>query len=485
MCWMLATAGCAQPTEEVCRTVGRDGALVQSVDHVLSIAISPEALDEDVEICIAPSEAPPMVAGPAYRVKPSIALHFAATVTYRGALPDDVSMTNVGRIDERDFEQGKGRWRSLAGCRVEPEQQLVRCMDEELAAFYGLLDEFIGNTADSVADSIGSEEVTTDDPSATTMTTTMTTSVSTETGDTEDPIVYPPECDTLFAGPFEAMPLGMLFTAEAPNNGAEDIAMDGNGGFVGRSGNSLRRIDMATLDAAPLENAATFTTTTLGLRYTAGGDLVMLQRADNTIEIMHPDGTVDTPITGLGLPNAVFVDTTGIVWYSEFTAGTVSRWDLPAGGQPTVVGTVSGANGVVFDPLRSILFFVGYNEGQLWRAPINPDGTAGTAVMVTELTGFSDGVAMDVCGNLYVVDQGGAADLATAGNTSRLDRVHMDDGGALVGAVEEIATFPESQIANVVFGDGAFSTTVFLSGLPGAVFSIDLQIEGAPTPTTP
>jgi hypothetical protein len=309
-----------------------------------------------------------------------------------------------------------------------------------------------------------------------------TTPPTTDTGDTEDPIDYPPACDTLFMGPYDVMDRGTPFMAVPPDNGPEDIAMDGAGGFVGRSGTSLRRVDLATFDFEPLMNAPSFDTTTLGLRYAANGDLVMLQRADNAIDIMHPDGTVDRALMGLGLPNAVFVDTAGVAWYSEFTAGTVSRWDMV--GEPVVVGSVSGANGVVFDPLRSMLFFVGYNDGQLWRVPIGGDGTAGTAAMVTELMGNSDGVAMDECGNVYVVDQGGAGGLDTVGNTSRLDRVFMDDAG-MVASVEQIATFPDSQLANVVFGDGDFATTAFLVGLPGAMFSIDLQIEGAPTPVTP
>ena len=416
-----------------------------------------------------------MVAGPAYRVKPSVPLHFAATVTYRAVLPAVTDMINVGRIDEEDFSADKGRWQSLDGCRVEPDQQLVRCVDDELPAFYGLLDEYIGNTADSIADTAGSSAATSDDTNAT-ITTTMTTSMTTAHRRYHGVIDYPPECDTLFVGPYDVVDRGTPFMAVPPDNGAEDIAMDGAGGFVGRSGNSLRRVDLATFDFEPLANAPSFTTTTLGMRYMANGDLVMLQRADNAMDILHPDGSLDRVLMGLGLPNAVFVDTSGVLWYSEFTAGSVSRWDRAGGGQPVVVGNVSGANGLVFDPLRAMLFFVGYNDGQLWRTPIGPDGTGGEAALVTELDGFSDGVAIDVCGNVYVIDQGGASGLDTAGNTSRLDRVFMDDDG-VVASVEEIASFPNSQLANIVFGDGDFATTAFLCGLPGAMFSIDMQIE--------
>jgi hypothetical protein len=118
MLLVLAAIGCSATSEQVCQSVGRDGALVHSADRVVTIAISPEALDETVEICVGPSDAPPMVAGPAYRVKPDVPLHFAATVTYRAVLPSDVDMINIGRIDAEDFAQGKGQWRSHGGCRV-------------------------------------------------------------------------------------------------------------------------------------------------------------------------------------------------------------------------------------------------------------------------------------------------------------------------------------------------------------------------------
>lgn len=482
---LVASSGCAQSSEEVCHTVGRDGALLRSVDQVLSIAIYPEALDEDIEVCIAPSDAPPMIAGPAYRVTPSVPLHFTATVTYRGTLPDDTSMTNIGRIDEFAFSQGKGTWRSLGDCRVESAQRLVRCTDDELAAFYGLLDEVIGNTADTVADSIG-DESSDEGVDPTTMTAGMTsTPETTDSGDTEDPIIYPAECDALAAGPFTVDAHGLLFPPSGEDNGAEDLAMDGNGGFVGRSGDGLIRVDMDSLDATMLEGVPEIDSSTLGMRYLANGDLAMLQRAEGTLQVLA-GATLEVELEDLQLPNAVYPDPNGMLWLSEFTAGRITRWDRAAGGAPVEIATgIGGANGVVFDPLRSIAFFVGYNDGQLWRTAIAADGAAiGQAVLVTELDGNSDGVALDVCGNLYIVDQGGAGGFVTAGNTSRLDRVRMNDLGELE-LLEQIATLPDAQVANVAFGDGAFASTVFLTGLPGEVFSIDVQIDGAPTAVTP
>ena len=80
--------------------------------------------------------------------------------------------------------------------------------------------------------------------------------------------------------------------------------------------------------------------------------------------------------------------------------------------------------------LRGMAFFVRYDQSQLWRISISGSGMPiGQPTMVADLTGFSDGITLDVCGNLYVVDQGG---VDGPSGTSRIDRVFMTDGGDLI-----------------------------------------------------
>jgi sugar lactone lactonase YvrE len=508
--------GCAASEDAICEVVGREGKLLTSIDNVLSIAISPEALDESVEVCIAQSREAPQVAGPAYRVKPSIPLNYAATVTYRHALPGDTSEINIGRIDGDDFASGAGGWTSMDDCRVQRSDRLVRCSDTELAAYYGLLDGLQGNTADSNADTAGTSGASAADTGQVTLTTTM--SMTTDPTNTTDPsddtnaeetdptdptgnsIDYPPECDDLAQGPFTAEDLGALFVTDdtsSPPLGPEDMAMDGDGGFVARSGTSLRRY---TLGSPPvLDNGfspPTFAGPTLGLRYAPNGDLVMMQRTNGRVEVMHPDNTVETLFMqqANSVPNGLFVDADGIVWTTFFTTSRVMRLD-PAGEDPAAVVTMQGSpNGVIFDPLRSVLFFLFYSDGvqpsQLLRIPIAADGTAaGASAVVTDMDGFSDGLAIDVCGNMYVVDQGGAGNLIDP-NTSRVDRVFMNDAGE-VDSIEEILVIEEdddgngAEISNLVWGDGEFSTTAYMIGLRGRVYSTDLQIGGAPAGSTP
>ncbi len=151
----LVVGSCGAAPEERCATIGRAGGLLFSADNVLTIALQPEALDEDIDFCIVQSERGPDIYGNAYRVYPNPALHFAAQISYRYALPDDTSEINIGRVDAEDFATGMGQWESLDGCRVESGSRLVSCEDDEIAKFYGLLDDYDGVVSDSAAESTG------------------------------------------------------------------------------------------------------------------------------------------------------------------------------------------------------------------------------------------------------------------------------------------------------------------------------------------
>jgi hypothetical protein len=519
--------GCGQ-LDESCQLVGRAGGLIQSADSVLSIAVPPEALDESIEFCVAPptGKTPPASYGPAYRVAPATKLSYSATISYRFNLPHDTSETNIGFIDDAALAVGMGDWVPLETCRIEHDPRQVQCKGGDIEPYYALLDgQFENVTAsDTLADTGSSTDPTDTDggtgmtagmTTATTMTTTMTTMA--DTGMTTDPtdptnvnpIDYPPECDDLASPPFDVFHAGQWFdpwpggmTAMGGPLGAEDMAPDGQGGFVGRHVNGVVRIDvsgatfgMSVPDADPSDLGSIgitrtpfpgdpdFTgTSTLGIRYTSMGDIAMLQLGDRAIDLLHQDGTVDRILQVPGLPNAVYADLDGALWYSEYSSGNVRRYDI-ANDDNTLIANLPTADGLIYDPLRMMLFYVRYDLSQLWRIDIAADGSAaGQPTMVTDLQGFSDGVTLDVCGNLYVVDQGG---VDGPSGQSRVDRVFMTDGGDLIN-VEEIAADLPTELANPLFGLGAdygeFEHVLFLTGQPSDVYYIDVQITGAAAP---
>jgi hypothetical protein len=105
-------------------------------------------------------------------------------------------------------------------------------------------------------------------------------------------------------------------------------------------------------------------------------------------------------------------------------------------------------------------------------------GNSFTPVLIATIGGSKlDGMTMDVCGNLYVVDNS---------PLSKIYRLKLDASGAPIGSAQAIASF-SGNVANAQFGSGpGFSTTsLYAAGFPGDVWQIDVGVEGAAVPTKP
>lgn len=509
--WLALAAGACGGdgggSERTCVTIGPDGGLVVSDDDVLTITLRPGALADDTEICVRRDDEPPDVFGPAYRVSPNVPLDVSSTITYTHPLPPDSSTVTVGKVERADYEAGMGKWIPLPQLTVDAEHQLVKSSDDELALFYALLED--GGTASS---SSGSDDPTADDATMTadgaeTTTTgedtttgtpgstddSTTTPITTDPTETTDdgPVeesssddsgddtgtVYPPECDFIFRGPYDEIYDGPIIGG----TGSEDLAMNGEDFFVVREGNILTEIHDGAV-TMPYDLDAPLGGTTLGLRFRADGDLLAAQYDSGELLLIHPDGSVDPFFDMLEGPNGIYPDADGNVWVTEYAGQRVRRID-PDGNDDTVItqgmATASGANGIVYDDLRQIVFWTKYDDSELWSAPIGDDGTPGAPAMVTDLEGHSDGLALDICGNVYVVDEGGGVM-----NVSRIDRVFLDANGDFV-EIEELAGSGDitGAVANVQFayGDGfAYGEAIYAIGVPGSLYVLDIQMTGHP-----
>lgn len=123
------------------RVIGPGGGLITSTDDVLTLAIPPGALDEEVELFLLRSDEPPSVFGEAYLLRPNPVVRYDVSVTYRRELPEDTSSLAVGAIDAAAYEQGSGQWEPLPLLRVDRQAELVSGLDDGLSIFYGLLDD--------------------------------------------------------------------------------------------------------------------------------------------------------------------------------------------------------------------------------------------------------------------------------------------------------------------------------------------------------
>lgn len=246
---------------------------------------------------------------------------------------------------------------------------------------------------------------------------------------------------------------------------SEDLAFDGQGNVVLRSGSSFVRVTSTGVETNLFNHAAQ----TLGTRFAPNGDL-MIAAPNTGLEVWNG---VDAPtlfLGGLGGPNGVYVDFDGNVFVTEFGAGKVTR--ISAEGQETQLAEIAGApNGIVKDDERAQIFFTDYFGGTLHRMEL--DGANRT--LVASLPDASpDGIVLDECGNLYAVDQGG----------SRLFFVPLDEVGNGAGDPVLIASFP-TNVANVQFGsgDGWNPTSLYVIGTPGTLYEVPVGVGGRPVPT--
>ncbi|MGH1341465.1 MAG: hypothetical protein ACRBN8_07940 [Nannocystales bacterium] len=496
-----------------CETIDESGGIVSSADGILGLSFRPGSLSESTEVCITeaerPPNGPPNVYGQAYRVTPDISVDVNISVTYRAPLPPDTSRAAVGVIRREDFDAGAGQWLALPITRLEPSNDLIAGTDTRISMFYGLLDDGgsgpvdptttgTDTTADSGTTTNGTDSDTetattgtsedtlgsdtddsttgeTDSDSNTDTNPTGDTEGSTETSDSDSETGDPISCDNLPMGPFDITQIATL-TAGGP----EDLAMTGNGTFVLADGGTLVEMDgegntTDWLVGLPYDEDI------LGIRFDSAGTLYAAVGLNGTdLWSFTMAGSNNEFDTGLELPNAIHIDSDDQIWISDYFGDSISRIDPVAQTVVEVIGNnANTANGVFFDEQRGMLYWANYSQSQIWGAVIT-DGTAGGPIPIIELEGVSDGMTMDECGNLYVVDQGGIQ-----GNMPcRIDRIALDASGQN-GEVFEIAGAGDlgNGCANAQFGYGfgdSNDQAMFVTGQGGNIYRVEIGLSGYP-----
>jgi sugar lactone lactonase YvrE len=274
-------------------------------------------------------------------------------------------------------------------------------------------------------------------------------------------------CDMLPDGPLTPTTVIDVF------NGSEDIAFDGKGHIAGKDGQQILLADAAGMTTMVAMNVPQ----AYGLRYRPDGFLVVALPNDDKVIEVSPAGQIADVVTNLNGPNGLYPDFDGNVWMTEIGAGRVSRINPDKTVDVIVSGPqAAGANGVVLDPNRNMLFYTNYGQGRIRSVDLSAAGGF-TGVEVVQIQGASlDGLVMDACGHLYVVDQG----------NSDIYRVKLDAQGAAMGPAEMMASF-QSNVANAQFGSGAGfdPNMLYAGGNPGTVYAIAVGVPGAPVPTPP
>lgn len=159
---MFLACSTEEAPNTVTKVIGRAGGQVSSHDGVLTLTFQSQALSSDTEFKISPSDTPPPIFGPAYRVQPDLDLEVAVEVSYRRVLPSDPSRTAVAAMHRESYELDNGRWAALPVTERDVKSQLVAGTDTEVSLFYALIEDasslnpITTNGTNASSDSMGS-----------------------------------------------------------------------------------------------------------------------------------------------------------------------------------------------------------------------------------------------------------------------------------------------------------------------------------------
>lgn len=350
----LVTAACASEAPDLTEVVvGPEGGLVTSRDGVLSLVFQPGALTREQTIQIFPSDEPPLVFGPAYRVKPDIDLMIDVEVGYQRALPNDTSAVAVSAIRLEDYSNEEGHWVALPRLSLHEDQNLVRAYDSQLSLYYGMIDSGGGSvttssvdngnsqgatddngvTGDPTGDDMGDTDGATTDPTDTDATDTETVDPGCSDGNVDEgelcfnatdfPISGGPVDVTI--GDFDND--GSLDLATANGDGTFSVRLgDGSGGFASElnvaAGNGPAGIDAGDLDQAMGDD--------LVIALSGSNQMLLLQSQGNgsfgenliALSGMTPTEVLVDDFTDDGIPDIVITNAgSGNISYFTFNAG--------------------------------------------------------------------------------------------------------------------------------------------------------------------
>jgi hypothetical protein len=281
-----------------------------------------------------------------------------------------------------------------------------------------------------------------------------------------------------------------FFFTDAPLDGNSfDLTFSSVGALLVRDRANLVAIDVdgnVNLFSVSRPLPATF-----GLRSDSSGGLLTATFPGSQILAIESSGIVTTYWDeALVIPYALFPTHDGGLFLTDFSVPLVGYIPPGAGGLVTLVqGTdfAASASGIVHDPDRDMVFYLSYELGLLYGLDVTNIGEPGKPQVLYDLRADEpnvrlSGVAMDICGHLYVVDE-------NQGGPGALYRFELDASGTTVIAVTRLATDFPAGIANCVFAEGpswdAYETTLFCVGLPGVIYTVDVGVQGAPTAISP
>jgi sugar lactone lactonase YvrE len=206
---------------------------------------------------------------------------------------------------------------------------------------------------------------------------------------------------------------------------------------------------------------------------------VFADRGSSSLVRMDMDNfSKETLISGFNEPNGVVVALDGMV-YMGGGARRIDRVDPDTGVSETIYSGGETIDGIGFSPDYRTLYFL-HEKGTVYQMPIAEDGTVGTATVLTTISsgtvgpgGGLDGLTVDECGNLYVVEMSGNLWRVTpGGQKEKAITITGSTMGPLLNAVN--------------FGSGAggwkADALYLISMGKGEVYEVEIGVRGTEQP---
>lgn len=211
------------------------------------------------------------------------------------------------------------------------------------------------------------------------------------------------DCDALPAlpAPYKALP-GFV--------GSEDFVFD-NEGYMRNVGWYDKALFRSAYGGSPELLIPDVSSDVRGISFELGGEMLMAEMRMGVLKRVTEDGS-ETPLASdLDGPNGIMLTPDGQIYVSATFGQKVWLID-PESGQKTVVAEFPEMlDGLTFSPDYSRLYVntfedVGQTGGKsyVYEVEIKADGTGGPPQLLTEFSGWPDGMAVDVCGNVYVAN---------------------------------------------------------------------------------
>jgi gluconolactonase len=255
----------------------------------------------------------------------------------------------------------------------------------------------------------------------------MGTGTTAETGAPVDCSLYPPAGNVISTGyiteeDFDFDPRGFMVSQRNQNIEGLD-----------RYGNTAIYATQVGVDAS-------------GMRVMSTGDLAIAQPDTGSLVLVdavtHGKTTV---LSGMSFPNALEVDSRGYLFITEnVSSGRVRQVDVYTGEQWPVIANLSSPNGVALSPDENTLYVAETGNGGRIMAVDRLSDTEWDIprVFYTPTSGSFYTIAVDECGNLYIVNFSGG----------ELYRVFADGSGAEFLLDVDNAGF--SSFSSIRFGNG-------------------------------